>query len=84
MKRVDLNSILWMDSKIKHRSTGTPDEFAQRVGLSRSTLFEYLSLMRQDYGLVIEYDRDSQTYYYDGYDLIEAFQKFTRNSSLLP
>lgn len=73
MKRIDLNSILHIDAKIKHRSTGSPDEFARSLGISRSTLYEYLAYIRQDFGLVILYDRYSHTYYYEGPDLVKAF-----------
>jgi hypothetical protein len=75
MRKIDINCLLQMDENIRHRSTGTPSDFAQRVGLSRSSLFEYLTLMRQDFGLSIEYNRYSQTYYYEGIDLIESFNR---------
>lgn len=75
MKRIDLYTILRIDSKIAHRSTGSPNEFARDIGMSRSTLFEYLAYMRHDFGLIIEYDRYKRTYYYDGYSLLEAFYK---------
>lgn len=42
MKRVDLKKVLRMDFMIQHRCTGSPVEFAEKLELSRSVLFEYL------------------------------------------
>ena len=44
MKRVDLKKILYMDFLIRHKCTGTSKEFAAKMDMSRSTLFE-LSLI---------------------------------------
>ena len=41
MKRVDLKKILYMDFLIRHKCTGTSKEFAAKMDMSRSTLFEY-------------------------------------------
>lgn len=66
MKRIELKKILRMDFLISHRSTGTPEEFAEKMALSRSTLFEYLAYMRYELGVCILYDRYQGTYHYDG------------------
>lgn len=55
-----------MDFLISHRSTGTPVEFAKKMELSRSTLFEYLAYMRYELGVCILYDKYQGTYHYDG------------------
>lgn len=65
MKRIDLKVILRMDFMIQHRCTGTPIQFAEKLDLSRSTLFEYLAYMRYDLGVSIPYDRYQGTYYYE-------------------
>ena len=46
------------------RRTGTPEVFAQKLNLSRSALFEYLTFLRKDLMLEILYSCYSQTYYY--------------------
>lgn len=43
MKRVDLKKILYMDFLIRHKCTGTSKEFAAKMDMSRSTLFEYIA-----------------------------------------
>lgn len=72
MKRIDLKKVLRMDFMIQHRCTGSPVEFAEKLELSRSVLFEYLAYMRYDLGIDILYDKYQTTYHYDGTDLYAA------------
>jgi hypothetical protein len=52
-----------MDSLISRMSTGTPVEFAEKLGLRRSTLFQSLQEMRE-LGVDIRYSCLRQSYYY--------------------
>ncbi|MEO6039672.1 MAG: hypothetical protein ABIQ93_14760 [Saprospiraceae bacterium] len=52
-----------MDAFIRRRGTGSPDVFAQRLLISRSTLFRYLEDL-SSFGASIAYDRDRESYYY--------------------
>jgi hypothetical protein len=52
-----------MDSLIHMKATGTPEEFAEKLGLRRSTLFQSLQEMRE-MGVDIKYSFVRQTYYY--------------------
>jgi predicted transcriptional regulator len=52
-----------MDMLISMMSTGTPDEFAGKLGLRRSTLFQSLQEMRE-LGVDIRYSCFRQSYYY--------------------
>lgn len=61
-----------MNFLIQHRCTGNAVDFAQKLNLSRSTLFNYLEYMREDLGIDILYDKSRGTYYYDGVGLYEA------------
>lgn len=72
MKRIDLKKVLRMDFMIQHRCTGTPVEFAKKLELSRSVLFEYLAYLRYDLGIDILYDKYQCTYHYDGTNLYAA------------
>lgn len=65
MKRINLKTILRMDFLIRHRCTGSPVEFARKLELSRSTLFEYLAYMRYELDISVPYDKYQSTYYYD-------------------
>lgn len=52
-----------MDSLISMMSTGTPEEFAGKLGIRRSTLFLSLQEMRE-MGVDIKYSWSRQSYYY--------------------
>ena len=58
-----LNRLRRMDSLISRMATGTPDEFAQKIGIKRSTLFQTLQEMRE-LGVDIKYSCIRQSYYY--------------------
>lgn len=57
-----------LDYLISHQVRGTPIQIAKRIGVSRSTLYEYLQILVY-YGAKIAYDRHRQCFYYgkDGY-----------------
>lgn len=75
MKRIDLKKILRMDFLIQHHCTGTPLEFAQKMEISRSTLFEYLTYMRCEFGVCILYNKFQKTYHYDGENIYSAIER---------
>lgn len=52
-----------MDNLIARRATGSPEAFAQRMGLCRSELMNCLNELRQ-LGAEIAYCRNRQSYYY--------------------
>lgn len=74
MKLIDLKKIVYMDYLIQKRRTGGPREFAQKVQLSRSSLFQYITYMREELEINILYDRFSATYYYESTDLYGALK----------
>ncbi|MEZ4908087.1 MAG: HTH domain-containing protein [Saprospiraceae bacterium] len=52
-----------MDQLLRMKSTGTSEELANRLGISRSTLYEMLETMG-NMGAEIEYNAHRKTYYY--------------------
>lgn len=58
-----LERVRRMNSLISMKSTGTPEEFARRMGIRRSTLFQTLQEMRV-IGVDIKYSNTCQSYYY--------------------
>jgi predicted DNA-binding transcriptional regulator YafY len=52
-----------IDLLIARRSTGTPREFADKLEIKRSTLFQYLQEMRE-MGVDIRYSHLLRSYYY--------------------
>ena len=52
-----------MDRLIKRRATGSPQVFATHLGISPSTLYTYLDLLRER-GAPVAYCRWRRSYYY--------------------
>ena len=52
-----------IDMLIKREKTGSPEEFASKLGISRSQLYNYLEELR-DQGAGIIYDRAKGSYLY--------------------
>ncbi|MCM5527884.1 HTH domain-containing protein [Parasegetibacter sp. NRK P23] len=53
-----------IDQLIARKATGTPQELAERLDISESTLYEYFAVMK-DLGAPIKYDKIKCTYYYE-------------------
>ena len=54
---------------IKHGITGTPEEFAHHLGVSRTSLYELIDELRF-HGAPIAYSKSSKTFYYrEPYDI---------------
>ncbi|MCI0522126.1 MAG: hypothetical protein L0Y37_00570 [Bacteroidales bacterium] len=71
-----------MDSLIAMRATGTPDEFAFKLNLSRSTLFEMIQEMK-GLGVDIRYSALSNSYYYaDGRRIVIKVERIHNEDHL--
>lgn len=64
MRKNYLNRLDRMDWLIKKKATGTPNEFARQLGISKSSLYEYLAVL-MDRGAPILYCKKRLTYYYE-------------------
>lgn len=64
MTRDTLNRLQRIDYLIRRKGTGTLLELGERLGLSRTSTYEYLKLMKE-FGAPIKYCKHRQTYYYD-------------------
>jgi predicted DNA-binding transcriptional regulator YafY len=60
-----INRISRIDQFIRQKKTGSPKEFASKMGISESHLYTCLNELK-DLGLHIEYSKYERTYYYDG------------------
>lgn len=58
-----LDRISMMHKLIKVRKTGPPEEFARRLGVSRTSLYELIDEMRIR-GAPIKYSKSAGTFYY--------------------
>ncbi len=60
---VELQHMRDINYMILHHATGTPEQFAQKLNLSRRQLY-YMIEYLNDLGAPIKYSRKSETFYY--------------------
>ena len=58
-----LNLLLELDLFIRQKGTGSPPEFARKMGISERSLYEYLKVLK-DLGAPIKWSRQDRSYYY--------------------
>jgi hypothetical protein len=56
--------------QVKHGTTGTPDEFAKKLGISRSSLYNLIEQVKS-FGIDIEYSRLDECFRYTYPDRVE-------------
>jgi len=54
-----------LDTLLRTRSTGTPEELARKLGLSPSQLYQIMRIMRNQMKAPIYYSRAEQSYCYE-------------------
>ena len=52
-----------IDTLLRQKQTGNAKSFSQKLNISRSTLFQYLSVMKER-GAPIVYSRKNETFFY--------------------
>ena len=62
---IDLVKLDRLDNLIRHKATGSPDELAERLGLSRSSLFDIIAFLKEEMRAPIYYDRNRPSYMYE-------------------
>ena len=62
---VDLVKLARLDNLIRHAATGSPEELAERLEMSRSSLFELISFMKEEMRAPIMYNRNRLSYVYE-------------------
>lgn len=67
-----LNKLEAIDQKIRLKATGSPEQFAESLGMSKASLHRYLDFLK-DYGAPIFYDVYTKSYVYE-YDVNIQFQ----------
>jgi predicted DNA-binding transcriptional regulator YafY len=59
-----LNLLLRLDQLIRQKITGSPPEFARKMGISERSLYEYLKVLKE-LGAPIRFSRQEHSYYYE-------------------
>ena len=68
---------------VEQQRTGTPTDFAKRIRVSRSTLYELISEF-QSRGVAIGYSRNRSTFYYKTSTIIDISFKITNIDNIYP
>lgn len=65
-----LDRISMMHKLVSRQRTGTPEEFASQLGVSRTSLYELIDELRSR-GVPIAYNKSTRTFYYrQPYDIM--------------
>ena len=68
-----------MDQLIRRKATGSPNQFAEKMGINRSTLMRNLAEIKR-LGAEIQYDPIRQTYFYEESGRLEiGFKKISND-----
>ena len=59
-----LSLLLQLDQFIRTKGTGSPPEFAHKMGISERSLYEYLKVLKE-LGAPIKFSRQEHSYYYE-------------------
>ena len=66
MKRlIDLVKLDRLDNLIRRAATGCPEDLADRLGMSRSSLFELIAFLREEMKAPITYSKNRPSYVYE-------------------
>ena len=58
-----LQRLVRLDHLIAHKSTGTPADCANKIGISERSLYDYLKILKE-MGAPVRFSRDRRTYFY--------------------
>jgi predicted DNA-binding transcriptional regulator YafY len=58
-----LQRLIRLDHLIQYKSTGTPADCAQKIGMSERSLYDYLKILKE-MGAPVKFSRGRRTYYY--------------------
>jgi len=59
-----INQLEYLDRLLKMRNTGSPEELAGKLGISKSSWFELKKELETEFSLKIEYCKYQKTYQY--------------------
>jgi hypothetical protein len=81
---VDLVKLDRLDRLIRRHATGSPAQLAERLGMSRSSLFEFISFLRDEMQAPVQYSKNLNSYVYEYVPRFYlGFEKERQSSSML-
>lgn len=70
-----MERIKYLDELIRKEKTGTPEELANRLDISRAQLYNIIDFLKEE-GLAINYTRKRGTFYYTSNQKVEIAFSF--------
>jgi hypothetical protein len=62
---VDLVKLDRLDALVRRQATGSPEHLAERLGMSRSSLFEFIAFLRDEMQAPLRYSKKLNSYIYE-------------------
>jgi len=60
----DIPKLKQIDRLLRHAATGSPKEFAEKMNVSRATIFRIIALLKEEFNAPIHFDRGLNSYCY--------------------
>lgn len=75
-----LHRLIRLDHFIHYKSTGSPTDFAKKIGISERSLYDYLKILKE-MGAPVRFSRGRRTYYYteDGHFHVTFLSRQSEN-----
>jgi len=61
----DVSKLKKLDRLIRHGTTGSPDELAKTMGVSRATIFRIMGRYKKEFDAPVYFDKSINSYCYD-------------------
>jgi molecular chaperone DnaK len=65
-KHMNIKALISLTELIENRSTGNPQELAQKLEISERMMYKYIENLRSEFNAPVKYSRVERTYYCDG------------------
>ncbi len=61
---MDINKIQRLIYLIEKQQTGNPIQLSEKIGLSESSVHNYINRLKKDFNAPVKYNRIKETYYF--------------------
>lgn len=61
---LDIRKIILMDKYITKNGSGNPEEFAEKLGMTKRSVYNYIRFMKEELGAPIQFSKVRNSYVY--------------------
>ena len=61
----DISKLKQLDRLLRFSATGSPDDLAKKLNVSRATIFRTIALLKKEFDAPIYFDRSANSYCYE-------------------